>query len=674
MKNRFTPILFLLVAMTVPLRAADWNVLKTYKFGDDLTPLLAIEKEIRQGSDSPESQAKWAAKLASFLTAETPYPGRQFVCMQLRFVGTAAEIPALAGMLGSEPDTDNVRMVLEKIPGDASLVPLREALKTLKGRARCGIIESLAARKDAASLPALVELMKSEDKDVALAAASALGAFGPQGEQALDRAKGAVPESVRTAALLRIAEDAATRGDKDKAASLFAALTAESVPAVQRRAAYQGQLALRPEAQRKETVFQWVFDKDAEKNLAAAPWMKDLSDVQFDKLVERFPELSVQSKIAFYETFAGRDDQRVVDLIQKALGNADPLERLSALRAAGKTRGGALIPALIDALKQDGNVRAAARDALQSLPSPLVGEALLKTVNDPSIRNQALDLLATIKYRAAIDPLIALARSEDAAVFSPVLVALGNLCDPDDRDIPRLVDLYFSSRPGAHREQVERAIVIVSERDADADRRGDRVLNYLEKQPGGLSPADRTTVLPLLAKLGNKRIAESMVFPLLQSDKPELRRLGVRALCNWPNADYHEELWNIATKDAAPQFRQWALRAYVRVVTLKSDRPEEETLDMLKKAMNAAENDADKKWCLSRAVTVRIMPAVEWAASYLDDPALAQTACSVLSGLGRHRFLREPNKERFNPILEKVARIARDQSVIEGAQRSLLGM
>jgi len=53
---------------------------------------------------------------------------------------------------------------------------------------------------------------------------------------------------------------------------------------------------------------------------------------------------------------------------------------------------------------------------------------------------------------------------------------------------------------------------------------------------------------------------------------------------------------------------------------------------------------------------------------------LAQTACTVIVELAHHRFLREPNKAKFEPILLKVERTATDKDVAERAKKSRLGM
>ncbi len=135
-----------------------------------------------------------------------------------------------------------------------------------------------------------------------------------------------------------------------------------------------------------------------------------------------------------------------------------------------------------------------------------------------------------------------------------------------------------------------------------------------------------------------------------------------------------QRLLEIADHSANHEHRRWALRAYVRVVTLASDRPPAQTLAMLEGAMKRAENRDDKQLVLSRASTVRTMEAVDWIAPYLDDPELAQVACRSIVELAHHRFLRHPNMAHFVPILKKVSQLSKDPEVVERAKRYQLGL
>ena len=205
-----------------------WDYLKDYQFGDDWTPLLLIEDEVEQAGTAPDTQAAMGAKLAGYLTDDSTYACRQFVCMQLRLVGGPAEVPALEVLLNRPEETENARLALEVIPGEESLVPLRRALETFEGTALVGVINSLAKRQDTVSLPAILEQTKSEDPKVKSAAVYALGKFGTEGLAALNDADFPVEDQIAGQAALNIADELARSGRVEEAIPIYQKYSAES--------------------------------------------------------------------------------------------------------------------------------------------------------------------------------------------------------------------------------------------------------------------------------------------------------------------------------------------------------------------------------------------------------------------------------------------------------------
>jgi hypothetical protein len=218
---------------------------------------------------------------------------------------------------------------------------------------------------------------------------------------------------------------------------------------------------------------------------------------------------------------------------------------------------------------------------------------------------------------------------------------------------------------------VEKTIRVVCDKlPAGADR-SDLVLAALAQfdRSGKLRPK----YLPLLGRLGGPKSLE-IIQSALGGDDPEVREAAVRGLCNWPSAEVADRLLGLATHSDSRAHGVSALRAYIRVITLPSDRPEAETLAMLKHAIKLADGVDEKRLALERASTIRTMEAVIWLAAYLDDPDLGQAACQTLVELAHHRFLRNPNMDRFGPILEKVAGVSEDPAIAERARRYRLGL
>ncbi|MDO4558049.1 MAG: hypothetical protein Q4C47_03695, partial [Planctomycetia bacterium] len=120
--------------------------------------------------------------------------------------------------------------------------------------------------------------------------------------------------------------------------------------------------------------------------------------------------------------------------------------------------------------------------------------------------------------------------------------------------------------------------------------------------------------------------------------------------------------------------RRMALRAYVRVVTLRSERSTAETLSMLRNAFDRTESVDDRALILTRAAEIRSIDTVRWLYQFIEDPVLNQTVCASIAKIAHHRELREPNRPEFQPILEKVEQTTNDATVEEAARKARLGM
>jgi hypothetical protein len=365
-----------------------------------------------------------------------------------------------------------------------------------------------------------------------------------------------------------------------------------------------------------------------------------------------------------------RKGKEALPLALSAAGSDNMELKLAGLNMLGQLGDASSMDVLVDALAKGGKVAETAQRALCRLPRDTVAKVMLTAIKErPDIRVAALNVLGQIKYYEAIDPLVALAAEQKADSFKPALDALQGICDPDDADILRLVKLLLTVQE-QNRAEVERTIVHVCEKaKGPAADRAKPVMAALAKTD---SP-ELSKYLPLLGRFGGPETLKSINEALDGKDEAT-KKVAMRALCNWPSAEMADRFWKIAESDSNQEFRQWALRAYVRVSTLKSDRPEAETLAMLQKAMKLAGTPEEKQWVLNRASTVRAMDAVAWIAGYLDDPSLNQAACLAIVELAHHRFLRHPNMDRFGPLLDKVSQISKDPVVGERAKKYRLGL
>lgn len=657
----------------MPLDEA-WEAMPGYEHGHDMAPLLTIDRAVIEAMADAPSRAACAARLAALLESpEATLAARQYVCLQLRQIGTPAEVPILATALRVGETSEMARHALEAIPGDESLAALRAALPELEGPALVGVVHSLGARGDTQAVPTLKALVERRETQVSEAAIRALGniADAPSAAFLLETAErsGAPTQHVLAVALLRCADALAAAGKGEQAEAVYRKLSEEGQPLGIRAAALD---ALFPaqETPLAETVARWLAADDPARRRVAARRLDALSDAQLDALLDRLPAVDEAAQVLLLQWSVARRGGELMPLAVEMARSRNDGARRTGIGILGEIGDPSAIPLLVDVLGGGESVADAARDALLQLPRAEVGAALLAALDErPAQRGRVIDLLGRMTYYEAIDPLIELAAEDDPETYTLALQGLRTIADPDQHDVPRLVKLLLRSRPGRHADEVERTILVVCEKLPPGADRAALVLESLRDVP----ESDVPKYLPLLGRLGGAEARRRIDAGLAHAD-PAVREAAVRALCNWPDAAVADRLLAIARDDENRTYRRWALRAFVRVVSLKSDRPEAETLAMLQEAMRLAEHDEDRGLVLERAGNVRTMEAVEWIASYLDNSALAQAACGGLVELAHHRFLRQPNMDRFRPILKRVAAIADDSSVAERAARYEQGL
>ena len=653
---------------------ADWQAMARYEYGQDFKPLLAIDRETIEVMNNAEDRRACATRLAALLTdAKATLPAKQYICFKLEVVGTPAEVPVLAKMLDDPKTAEMARRVLEQIPGDASLAALRAGLTKYEGKLLVGLINSLATRKDGPSVATIAKLADAKDAEVAAAALWALGRIGgPEATKVLaDRiAKAGLPTPQGLAIpYLRCAAALQKQGKTDAAVAIFEQMNKPENTLPIRRIALQGLLDAAGDKS-VDAILQWLAGDDAVKRQLAARQVNKFTDEAAAKrLLSEVPKLPTPGKILMLQALAARQEKAVLPEVLAAAKSNDPALKHAAIGCLATVGDLTTVPVLIAELSVAGDNADAASDALVDIRGEEVDRTLLNALKPANAETRAalVDVLRRRQSTVAVPAMLVEAAHDQADVYGPALAALRKLAGAED--VPAIVALLLKTPKGEHREEIEKTILLVCNQTKDEAARVAPVVAAL----GKADEADRCVLLPVLGRLGGKPAMEA-IEAALKSDRPEVREAGVRALCNWPDASVANRLLELAKSSDNAAHRTWALRAYVRVISLKSDRPEAETLTKLQEAMKLATAAPERQLILARASAVRTIKTFRWVAPYLDDPAVNQAACQAVADLAHHRFLRNPNQAEFNAALKKVAEISKDPKVVERAKRYMLGL
>lgn len=226
--------------------ANAFEALKTFDWGADLALLAPIDDAVIAARGQANAAQDVETRLIAALKEKLSRDAHDYVCRKLAIVGTAAAVPTLAGLLGSKDHSHMARYALERINAPEAASALRNALGTVQGDLKIGVIGSLGARRDAEAIAPLGTILKDENITLARAAALALGAIGTAESAAVLRtALLAASGDTRAVidALLSCAESLLAHGKRSDAYSIYKALEGDNQTRLVRLAATRGVLA-----------------------------------------------------------------------------------------------------------------------------------------------------------------------------------------------------------------------------------------------------------------------------------------------------------------------------------------------------------------------------------------------------------------------------------------------
>jgi HEAT repeat protein len=223
-----------------------FDALKKYDWGVDPKVLKPIDEAVIKTHGDAAARKDLESKLAALLDSGASRDAKDYVCRKLMVIGTAASVPALAKLLADKDNSHMARFALERNPAPEAAAALRDALSKVAATLKVGIIGSLGARGDAASVKDLSALVSNGDAAVARAAALALGNIASaDAARAVADAKPAHEDANAAVidARLACAEALLAAGKKAEAVALYKSLAGENQPKHVRLAATRGMLA-----------------------------------------------------------------------------------------------------------------------------------------------------------------------------------------------------------------------------------------------------------------------------------------------------------------------------------------------------------------------------------------------------------------------------------------------
>jgi len=411
-----------------------------------------------------------------------------------------------------------------------------------------------------------------------------------------------------------------------------------------------------------KSVSDLVSDQDKDVRAVGLEQVRD--EVKGAEATRRFaallPKLPPQAQVGLLGALAERGDAAARPAVLDFLDNSNAEVRGAAIRALGALGGEGDVPRLTKMLGE----AKCENDAVAAI-TRLHGEGInvaLCVAMKAATPDQRAKLLRLLVVRHAIDCVPAMldaAKDANAGVRVAALDALGQLAGPEI--VAKLARLILDAKDVAAREEAERSLALIAQRDAKVDT--DKPALPLLEVMAGLSEQEKTALLPALGRIGGKP-ALMVIEEALGGNDPVRGAAALRALCNWPNGSVAPRLVELALSAKNPADRKLVVDALIRVAPLPDKRPVAVRLAMLKRAMELASSDEQKALVLKRASAILSLETLHFVAPYLDHPEFAQLACKTVVELAHHKELRQPNKTEFNKALDKVIALSKDPEVL----------
>jgi HEAT repeat protein len=646
LRLRFCLTLLLLASATSLAADDPVAALSSYNAGQNSAKLTAVENAVRAALVDPAAARAMEARLAAVLDGSAAPEAKDFVCRQLRVIGTAQSVPALAKLLGDERLSSIARYALQAIPDATAGDALRAALKTVTGGALVGMANSVGERREADSVPALVPLLENKDPAVVDAAVAALGKIG--GPDALDAlravasnyepsaADGGLRNEVKLTdavkaklnitglanAVLQCAEGFAQDGDPGLAGQIYARVAqAERLPKAPRLAALRGLTVIAP-AEAAPFILELLKGDDAGLRVAAIGMARQLPGESASPVVGALDQLPTPVLPALIAALANRHDATLVPALLKLARHDDAAVRLAALQALGMLEATAESAKLLlqAAATGQGAEREGAREALRRARGAAMDVALAEAIrgSNAGLRAEAIRVAAPRGARTALPELLRATADPDQTVRIAALEALASLADADQ--LPVILERLGKAADSAERDAAVKAAVAAARARPDAKARATPLIAALGTAP----PEAKVALLGALAELGGAN-ALAAVSAAAKDGDAKVRGAAIGALAGWPDASAMDALIAIARSTDNPTHRIVALRGFLQQVEQPGRTPEQ-ALAFYQQALAVADRAEEKKLVLAGLSTVSNLAALKLAEPFLADAALKDEA------------------------------------------------
>jgi len=612
--------------------------IKNYNYGDNRKNLTVIEDMIRVAHRNPNYLSRIEKSLVSFLLSDASTPAKQVIGKYYSLIADPSSAESIAKLFNDPNLYETALYILKRIPGESTNALLRGKLSVVNDNVKISIINTLGARQDRNAVSILKKYIWSNNIDIATASATALGNIGTwKAAKILKKSLKRVAETQRETlvnAYLECGNQLLKSGEIKKAKKIFTQLSRPNENPVIRSAAIRGLIQSSPG--KAGFIILKALKESEPKIISTAissiSLLTNSDDISIvAKSVNHLPVNGQIQLISALSPFWGYPT--VFLTIKLATESENDAVRLAALDALGDINLESSVTLLADVSAHGkGKEHTIARNSLYRLNGNNINDIILSNI--PNAKEKVkIELIRAVQKRRIIkgaDLMLNLANNTNASLRVESVKALRFIASKPH--IFEMVNLLKHSKSDRDRDELEKAIVIMAERNNLNDSVGLEIMNQLD----AISFMPKQTAIHILGQLGYEPAYESLLG-FLNHDEKNIRKSAIKALSEWKNDSPLPILFDVTENAKIQGHKTLALRGIIRLIELESDRTTETTNELYKRAMALATNIQEKKAVLSGLSKVMSITAFQMAETYLllaDIKAEAASSCiSIANGI-----------------------------------------
>jgi type 1 glutamine amidotransferase/HEAT repeat protein len=613
--------------MATPGDPSDlWRELKNYDFTNSRAVLADVEEQVREALTNADAQLELEMRFVDMLDApDTQLPAKEFICDQLRWIGSDRSVPAVAKLLTHERLSDSARRALQSHPSSKAGAALREALPAASGRVLLGLINSLSIRQDPQALGAFDRLSHHDDPIIATAAIAGMGRIGgAQADKSLAdlwRQTHSAQQRARLAeAWLEVADRFLAQGDSEKARIIYRTIFEDSGPDAAARQAASIGLLNTDKGEAFERLIQFLSGTEPALRDVAARYVRSLPATDLERFGPRFSGLPLVAQVQLAYALADRPESSATALLLQGTTSEHSAVRLAAIGALAHQIGtmesaGRLLEL---AATLTGAEQSAARESLVRLRGISTDTLLLTQLQTGSVarRVEAIQAVGRRGVVGAVPLLLAGSRDPTTAVRLASIRALGHVAE--SADYSALVELLSAAETTEEREETVRALELAAARIHPLDP----CLQILSaKLQQGIPVETRMALLSVLSTMGGP-VALTAVQRSVHQPDPDLQLHAVRALANWPDDAAIAGLRAAIPALTNATCRAVAVRGFIRLTGLPGERSDGERVADYEQAWSWSASLDDKRLIVAGLAEVPHPAALAFLESCAREPGL----------------------------------------------------